>query len=126
MMKIAHKTASILALLIGVMTVIAGSKVLLGIDLKNYNVLNWLVMYNVLFGVLSIAASYLIWKINLQAKKAIVFILSAHITIALYLYFFSETVATESIKAMGFRVSIWILIFLLTIKINSNHKKQTT
>jgi len=118
--------AAILALFIGVMSVISGSKVLLGFDLKNYNVLNWLVMYNVLFGVLSIAASYLIWKSNLQAKKAIVFILSAHTIIALYLYLFNETVATESIKAMGFRVSIWIIIFLLTIKMNSNHKKQTT
>ncbi|MBK5209515.1 MAG: hypothetical protein JJE44_08445 [Flavobacteriaceae bacterium] len=118
--------AAILALLIGGMSVIAGSKVLLGIDLKNYNVLNWLVMYNVLFGVLSIVASYLIWKRNLFAKKVIVFILSTHTIIALYLYLFNETVATESIKAMSFRISIWILIFLLTIKMNNNHKKQTT
>ncbi|NEW80730.1 MAG: hypothetical protein GZ086_15235 [Gelidibacter sp.] len=126
MMKTLHKIGSILALFIGAMSVFAGSKVLLGIDLKNYNVLNWLVIYNVFLGILSIAVSYLIWKSNLQAKKAIVFILLAHTTIALYLYFFNETVAMESIKAMGFRVSIWILIFLLTIKMNSNHKKQTT
>lgn len=126
MLKIAHKTASILALFIGAMSVFAGSKALLGIDVKDYTVLNWLVMYNVLFGILSIAASYLIWKSNLQAKKAILLILSAHTTIALYLNLFNETVATQSIKAMSFRVSIWILIFLLTIKINSNHKNQTT
>jgi len=125
-MKNLHKIASVLALFIGAMSVFAGSKVLLGFDLKNYNVLNWLVIYNVLFGVLSIAAAYLIWKSNLQAKKVIVFILSAHTTIALYLYLFNENVATESIKAMSFRVSIWIIIFLLTIKMNSNDKKQIT
>lgn len=125
-MKNLHKIASILALIIGVMSVFAGSKVLLGFDLKNYNVLNWLVIYNVIFGIISIAASYLIWKRHLIAKKAIVFVLSAHTIIVLYLNFFNETVASESIKAMSFRISVWIIIFLLTIKMNSNHKNQTT
>lgn len=113
-MKRLHKTASILALFIGAMSVIAGSKVLLGIDTKNYTILNWLVLYNVIFGAISIGAAYLIWKNNLFSKKAVVFILAMHTLIALYLYFFNETVALESIKAMGFRVSIWIVIFLLT------------
>ena len=114
-----HKTASILALFIGAMSVIAGSKVLLGIDTKNYTILNWLVLYNVILGVISIGVAYFIWKNNLFAKKAVVFILAAHTLIALYLYFFNETVALESIKAMGFRISIWTIILLLTYKAKS-------
>ena len=108
-----YKIASVLALLIGGMTIIAGSKVLLGIDTKNYTVLNWLVIYNVVFGFISILVSYLLWKNNSVAKKAVKFILATHTLIAVYLYLFSETVATESIKAMSFRVSIWIVIYLL-------------
>jgi len=113
-----NKIASILALFIGAMSVFAGSKVLLGIDIKNYTVLNWLVIYNVIFGIISIVASYLIWKRSSFAKKIILFILSAHLIIAIYLSFFNEFVASESIKAMTFRVSIWSLISILTIFLN--------
>jgi len=115
-MKNLYKIASVLALLIGGMTIITGSKVLLGIDTKNYTVLNWLVIYNVVFGIISIVVSYLIWKNNSVAKKAVKFVLATHTIIAVYLIFFSETVANESINAMIFRVSIWIVIYLLTLK----------
>lgn len=115
-MKNLHKIAAILALLIGGMSVISGSKVLLGIDVKDYTVLNWLVIYNVIFGVISFVAAYLIWKNKSIAKKIVVFILAAHTFSAIYLYFFSESVASESIKAMSFRIGIWILIYLLTYK----------
>ena len=115
-MKNLNKIASVLALFIGIMSVFAGSKVLLGIDTKDYTVLNWLVLYNVAFGVISIVAAFLIWKNNLLSKKIALIILAAHICMALYLYFFNELVALESLKAMGFRVGIWFIISLLTIK----------
>jgi hypothetical protein len=121
-MKILYKIAAIPALLIGIMSVISGSKVLMGIDIKDYTVLNWLVIYNVILGAISIVAAFLIWKNNSIAKKMVVVILASHTFIAIYLYFFSETVASESIKAMGFRIGIWILIYLLTYK---KFNKQT-
>ena len=108
--------AAILALLIGIMSVISGSKVLLGIDIKDYTVLNWLVIYNVIYGAISILVAYFIWKNKSIAKKIIVFILASHTFITIYLYFFNESVALESIKAMSFRIGIWILIYLLTYK----------
>lgn len=113
-MKIMHKIAAILALLIGGMSVISGSKVLLGIDVKDYTVLNWLVTYNIIFGAISMVVAYLIWKNKSLTKNAVVFMLVAHTIMAFYLYFFSDTVALESIKAMSFRIGIWILIYLLT------------
>ncbi len=57
---ISQKIAAILALLLGVMSVFAGSKVLLEIDIKDYNVLIWLVSYNVIFGAISIVTAYCI------------------------------------------------------------------
>jgi hypothetical protein len=115
-MKYLYKIAAILALFIGGISVVAGSKVLLGIDVKDYTVLNGLVIYNVIFGAISLMVAYLILKNMSFAKKAIVFVLAAHIFVAIYLYFFSKTVASESLKAMGFRISIWIVIYLLTFK----------
>jgi hypothetical protein len=108
--------ASIIALLIGGMSVISGSLVLLNYKIPDYTVLNWLVIYNVIFGAISILAAFLIWKNNSIAKKMVVFILASHTFIAIYLTFFIESVALESIKAMSFRISIWILIYLLTYK----------
>ena len=121
-MKNVHKIAAILALIIGVMSVFAGSKVLLGIDTKNYTVLNWLVTYNVVFGGFSILTAYLIWTKNTFAKKAIAFILASHILLLLYLNFFNENVASESINAMTLRVSIWAIISLL---VTMNLKNQS-
>ena len=118
-MKNLNKIASILALFIGAMSIFAGTKVLLGVDTKDYTVLNWLVLYNVIFGVISIITAFLIWQKNVLAKKIVIFILVAHSCMALYLYFFNDAVALESIKAMGFRTSVWIVISLLTFKSKS-------
>lgn len=112
-MKYLNKIASLVALFIGTLSVIAGGKVLLGIDTKTYNILNWLVVYNVAFGFVSIVVVYLIWAKNRIAKKAIIFVFASHLIVLSYLYFLSNTVASESIKAMTFRVSIWALILLL-------------
>jgi len=118
------KIASALALLIGAMSVFAGSKVLLGIDTKDYNILSWLVYYNVIFGLLSIITAYLIWSAKEKRKAFILFILSMHFIVFIYLQFFSDVAASESIKAMIFRTSIWVLIAVLTILIPSLLSKQ--
>jgi len=110
-----QKIASIIALIVGVMSIYAGSKVLLGIDFKNYNVLVWLVSYNVIFGFISVAVSYLIWSNNKKATMLILFVLSMHFAVFLYLKFISTTAASESINAMIFRTTIWIIIVILTI-----------
>jgi len=116
-MNIFNKIAAVLALFIGLMSVFAGSKVLLGIDTKDYNILTWLVSYNVVFGVLSIFAAYLIWRAKEKSKNLTLFILTMHFLVFNYLNFFSNNAAAESIKAMIFRTSIWILIVILSILI---------
>ncbi len=123
-MKILKKIAAILALFIGVMSVFAGSKVLLGIDSKDHTVLTWLVSYNVILGVISIITAYFIWKEISKGKNLTLFILIMHFMIFLYLKFFSDTVASDSIKAMIFRTGIWLLITTLSIIIPKYLNKQ--
>lgn len=118
--------AAILALLIGVMSVVSGSLVLLDYNVPDYTVLNWLLVYNIILGFISIIAAILIWENSKSLRKIIFAILMLHLLVLVFLYFFSQEVALESIKAMGFRVGIWILILLLIIKINNNNKNQTT
>lgn len=123
-MNILKKIAGFLALFIGLMSVFSGSKVLFGIDTKDYDVLTWLVVYNVIFGLISIFTAYLIWRDNEKSKSLILFILAMHFIVLVYLKFFSETVALESVKAMIFRTSIWVLIAIFSIMIPKYFNKQ--
>ena len=118
-MKNTYKIAAILAFLIGAMSIVAGSKVLLGFEMKNYTVINWLVIYNVFFGFLSIITSILIYTKNKIIKKAIAFILASHLIVLLNINFFNENAASESINAMVFRVSVWTIISLIITSIKT-------
>jgi len=123
-MNILKKIAVALALFIGLMSVFAGSKVLLDIDTKDYNILTWLVSYNVIFGFISIFTAYLIWKGKAKSKNLTLFILAIHFLVFIYLKFISDTVASESVKAMLFRTSIWVVIVILSIIIPKYFNKQ--
>ncbi len=109
-----------LAGIIGIMSVISGSSVLLGLREVGYTVLNWLVVYNVAVGILSVITAFLIWNNFPLSKKIISLILCSHAAVMTYLGFFSETVAIESIQAMIFRVGVWLIIFILV------HRTQST
>ena len=114
-MKTTLIIATILASLIGILSVISGSMVLLGLRSVDYRVLDWLVVYNVVLGIISIMVAYQIGKQHRKWKLMIISILLLHLLVLGYLYFFNESVAVESIKAMAFRVGIWGVILILTL-----------
>jgi hypothetical protein len=116
-MNILKKTAAILALFIGAMSIFAGSKVLLGIDTKDYTILTWLLIYNIVMGFVSLFTAYLMWKNNYKAHNLITMILTFHFLVFIYLRFFSETAAHESQMAMLFRSVIWVVISVLYIQV---------
>lgn len=121
-----HIISGILSIMLGVMSVFAGLKVLLEIDTKDYNVLVWLVQYNVFLGAISIVVAVFIFENLKIAKSSILFVLSAYFIVLIYLKFFSSTVANESIKAMLFRVGIWLFItFIYILLPKLINKKQT-
>ncbi len=125
-MNVFKKIAAVLALFIGLMSVFAGSKVLLGIDTKDYNILTWLVSYNVIYGVISVLTAYLIWRAKKISKALILFILTSHFIVFIVLNFFNNSAASESVKAMIFRTGIWVLIAALSLiipKYFNKHKK---
>lgn len=116
-----HKIAAALVLFIGTMSVIAGSSVLLGISTPEYNVLQWLVVYNVAAGILSIVVSILIWQKHPIMRSFSVMILTAHaLVLILLITIFSDVSAADSMKAMLFRTVIWIAIAILVFKTSKN------
>ena len=122
-MKIAQIIALVLAGALGIMSIISGSMVLLGLREVGYTVLIGLVIYNVALGALSVITAFLIWKNFLLSRKLISLILIFHALVLAYLYFFSDTVAMESLKAMTFRVGVWLLIFILTLPEKNKYLK---
>ena len=114
---ISQKTAVFLALFIGLMSVFAGSRVLLGMDVKEYPILNWLVWYNVIMGLVSVIAAFVMWKNDYRAANFITFIFFTHLVVEIIIRFFSDTAAAESKKAMLFRIFIWLIISVLYIHI---------
>ncbi len=124
--NLSQKIAAFITLLIGFISVFEGTKVILGIDTKNYNVITWLVLYNIVLGVFSIAIAFFIWRKSNYANRLVLFVLAMHFFIFLYLKLVSTIVASESINAMLFRVCVWILIATLSIIIpNYFNKKQS-
>lgn len=123
--KFLYTIAALLALFIGAMSVFAGTSVLLGTTTKDYNVLQWLVIYNVVVGIISIIVTFLIWKDIQISKKLILLILGLHFSMFIYLNFLSATVAIESVKAMLFRTIIWTVIVILAILIPKYLHKKT-
>jgi hypothetical protein len=108
------KLASLLALAIGAMAVFAGGKVLLGQD-PGYYVIDWLPVYNFMVGVISIlVTSVLIWRGHRFALPAVLGTLLAHNTVmAILLTVYGSVVASDSLRAMTLRISVWTIISLL-------------
>ncbi len=108
-----HRTtiAATLALVIGVMAIIAGGQVLfLGRD-PGYYVIDWLVVYNFTVGVLSVGAAAWIWLRGWRARAVAAIVLGAHAAVMLTLLVaYRAVVAPDSLVAMTIRLSVWAII----------------
>jgi hypothetical protein len=114
-----HRMAAIMGIIVGILTIIAGSKVLLGISSPNYSVLPWLVLYNVSLGAISLIAGIGLWNHRSWAilLSGVITALHSLIFIILFVMFIlGKTVAFQSILAMLFRTTVWLGIFVVAKK----------
>ena len=105
-----HRLAALLALVIGLLTVVEGGIVLLGLETKPYPVLPWLLRYNVAMGFVSLAAGHGLWREQGWAETLSQMVLACHGLVVLSLlgvHLLGMTVAVQSIGAMLFRTAIW-------------------
>lgn len=108
-----QKIAVVLALLIGVMSIVAGRKAMQGWN-PGYSVLAWLPIYNFVMGILTLIPVILIWTNNRYAMAASLITFGIHaIVLLLLLTVFRGEVATQSIAAMIFRLVVWLIILAL-------------
>ena len=114
MNNLCTKTAAILAFIIGAMSFVSGATVLAG-RLPSYNILSWLPVYNFVLGLISsFFTATVIWKNHKFAWSAAIATFGAHTLVWLTLITtFRSQVASESLSAMVFRVSVWLVILAL-------------
>jgi len=119
-MRVAH-TVRIMRILVagvaalfGVVTLIAGGRVLLGAD-PGYAVSRPLLMYNTAMGVAYLAAGIAVWRSVRAGRCAAgaIFVLNLFVLVGILLvYRGGGAVAVESLRAMTFRTVVWLVLFL--------------
>lgn len=116
MNAILTKIPSILAFLVGAMSIFAGGMVMRGWK-PGYSVLSWLPVYNFVIGLLTLIPAYLLWVDNRYAWTASIVTFGVHmIVLLLLLAAFRGQVAAQSIGAMSFRVVVWVIILALLFR----------
>lgn len=108
-----NQIASVLAFIIGSMSIVAGAKAMRGWD-PGYSVITWLPVYNFVMGILTLIPAALIWVNHRYAMIAAIGTFSIHaIVLLLLLTVFRSNVAFQSVTAMIFRLVVWIAILAL-------------
>ncbi|MBT3344679.1 MAG: hypothetical protein HN712_28150 [Gemmatimonadetes bacterium] len=109
------KTQNILvavAVLFGLLTIFAGTRVLLGSD-PGYVVYRPLLIYNTVMGVVYVATGIIAWRSIKQGMyvAAAIFVLNLIVLTAIFfLYTEGSPVAVESLRAMSFRTVVWFVL----------------
>jgi len=111
------KIAAVVAVVMGLMATVTGTRVLVGTFVPNYHVLPWLVKYNVTMGIVSIFTGIVLWVRAKIALRLTALVTVVHVTVlALLLTVFHSVVATHSVRAMVFGSVVWLILFVLVWK----------
>jgi len=121
-----RRTAAGVAVLFGLATLVAGLGVLLGRSDPGYPVFGPLLAFNTGMGVTYVAVGAVAWR-SLRwgrngAGAVLLLNLAAWLTVLL-LGAAGAGVATESLRAMGFRTGVWLALFLTLVGL---HRRSRT
>lgn len=110
--RIAQRTLATIGVLFGILTIVAGTRVLTGSD-PGYVVFFPLLVYNTVMGLAYIGAGAVAWR-NLQRGRnaaAAIFVLNLLVLVAIWiLYSSGAAVAAESLRAMTLRTVVWLAL----------------
>lgn len=97
----------------GLMSVVAGTRVLVGLAHPDYVVLRWLLVYNVAAGAAGVLAGAGLWRLRNWATRLTRFVAAAHgvvLAVLMVLWVTDRPVALDSLIAMLLRVVVWTAI----------------
>ena len=106
---------AIAAVLFGVVTMIAGARVLLGSD-PGYVVYLPLLRFNTIMGVVYVAVGVIAWRslrLGVYGSAAICVLNLLALGVIGYLYTPNGSIASTSLQAMTFRTAVWLVLFFV-------------
>lgn len=110
----AQRTMALIAVVFGIVTIVAGSRVLAGAD-PGYLVFRPLLWFNTVMGAAYVAAGITIWRSISAGWRAALAITGLNVLVlgAIgYLFATDGPVAIDSVRAMTFRAGVWLLLSL--------------
>lgn len=126
--RIIQRVLALAAALFGLVTIIAGARVLAGFD-PGYIVFRPLLIYNTAMGIAYVVAGIIAWRSHDQGKyaAATIFVLNFLVLAAIgFLYTAGSAVAIDSLRAMTFRTVVWLVLFLgLAWMSHRNHRSDS-
>lgn len=108
-----HRTAAVVAVVFGLVTVLAGARVLRGAD-PGYVVFMPLLAFNTTMGVAYAAVGVAIWRGVRWSATAAGLIAGLNVLVLgviASVYAMGGAVAVDSLRAMAFRSVVWIALF---------------
>ena len=102
------------AVLFGALTLVAGSRALMGSD-PGYVVFRPLLIYNTVMGLAYLAAGITLWRSVNTGRNAAgaIFLLNLVVLVGiLVIYDSGGTVAVDSLRAMTLRTVVWLVLFV--------------
>lgn len=108
--------SAVVALVLGIMSMVAAIGVLSGKVEPDYAVLQWLVTYNGIMGALAVVVAFGLWRDHPLARHAAGLMLATHLVLLIGLGILrttGETVANQSFMATVFRIVVWVVILTL-------------
>ena len=112
-LRIVQGIAAAVGVLFGLVTIVAGGRVLLGSD-PGYIVFRPLLIYNATMGLAYVAAGVLIWRSLGPGRYAAgaIFLLNLIVLLGIIaLYRSGGAVAVDSLRAMTLRTVVWLVLF---------------
>ena len=109
-----QRVLALAAALFGLVTIVAGTRVLAGAD-PGYVVFLPLVIYNTVMGFLYVAAGFIAWRSIRRGQNAAIAIFTLNLLVLAaiaYLYTAGHAVALDSLRAMVLRTVVWLVLFL--------------
>ena len=111
---IAQRALALLAAAFGVVTLVAGTRVLAGAD-PGYVVFRPLLWFNTVMGVAYLAAAFAIWRGTALGRRAALAIFALNLVVlaaVTVLHVSGAAVAATSLGAMSLRTGFWLALWL--------------
>ena len=123
------KIAACVAVLFSILTVVEGSRVLIGITQQEYLVFTPLLIYNLVMGIVGLFIGGMIWFNHKMALMLTSIVTALHLIVlivASIIFISGGQVAMHSVQAMTIRTVVWSAIILATWKTNQSYEVNTS